>query len=219
MFKAISSGCKEDLIQRANIFLDSSNKDAALLCLDRQFEHTLDFTNMDISEMASVLQLFLRYAEMLQDLVFSVDPCTNPRIWTLFGYRPHELEPSAFCIPPGTLLYAQATGVAHDSMSEEGLILSRQDLLVVFQQCLRYRLLNRVDVENDNCRVAPALTPCLEHVVYNGNCDGSLCNGHHIVPDKEWFSSWTRVHFLQILIYQTIIHLQVKSGRVKAQQR
>jgi hypothetical protein len=70
--------------------LDSSNKleDAALLCLDHQFKHTLDFASMDISEMASVSQLFLRSAEMLQDLAFSVDPCTDPRIWTLlFGYR------------------------------------------------------------------------------------------------------------------------------------
>ena len=215
MFKAISSGCKEDFIRRANTFLSSGNTNAALLCLDRQFEHTPDFTNMDISEMACALQMFLRYTEMLQDLAFSVDPCTESHIWTLFGYRPHEH--GTFWIPIGTLLYAQASGWASDNTSEAGLILSRQDLLNAFQECLKSRLLDRVTLENDKCRVAPALNPCLDHVVY-GVCNLSNCNGAQIFPDKVWFNAWTRVHLLQIQIYHTIIHLQFRS-EMKSQQR
>ena len=129
MFKAISSGYKEGFIRRANTFLNSGNTNAALLCLDLQFEHTPDFTNMDISEMACALQLFLRYTEMLQDLAFSVDPCTESHIWTLFGYRPHDH--GTFWIPVGTLLYAEVSGGASDNTSEVGLILSRQDLLTI----------------------------------------------------------------------------------------
>ena len=85
MFKAISSGCREDFVKRANTFLDLGNTNhdatnAALLCLDRQFEHTPDFTNMDICEMACALQLFLRYIEMLQDFAFFADPCAESHI-------------------------------------------------------------------------------------------------------------------------------------------
>ena len=167
MFKAISSGCRdsEGFIRRANTFLNSGNTNAALFCLDRQFEQTPDFTNMDISEMACALQLFHRYTEMLQDLAFSVDHCTESHIWTLFGYyRPHEH--GAFWIPVGTLLFAEVSGGASDKTSEVVIILSRQDLLTAFQKCLKDRLLDRVTMENDKCRVAPALNPCLDHVVY-----------------------------------------------------
>ena len=217
MFKAISSGCREDYIRRANTFLYSGNTNAALLCLDRQFEHTPDFTNMDISEMACALQLFLRYTEILQDLAFSVDPCAESHIWTLFGYRPHEH--GTFWIPVGTLLYAQVSGRESDNTSklEAGLILSGQDLLTAFQECLKSRLLDRVTMENDKCRVAPALNPCLDRVVY-GDCNLSICNGVHIFPDKDWFNTWMRVHLLQIQIYHTIIHLQF-SSEMKSQQR
>jgi hypothetical protein len=213
MFKAISSGCREDFIRRANIFLKSGNTNAALLCLDRQFEHTPDFTNMDISEMACALQLFLRYTEMLQDLAFSADPCTESHIWTLFGYRLHEHD--TFWIPVGTLLYAKSSGVASDNTSEAGLILSRQDLLTAFRDCLNSRLLDRVTMENDKCRVAPALNPCLDHVVY-GECNQA--HKAHIFPDIDWFNNWTIVHLLQIQIYHTIIHLQFRS-EMKSQQR
>jgi hypothetical protein len=215
MFKAINSGCREGFIKRANTFLNSNNREAALLCLDRQFEHTPDFTNMDISEMACALHLFLRYTEILQDLIFSVDPCAESHIWTLFGYRPHEH--GTFWIPAGTLLYAHVSGGTSDNTSDAGLILSREKLLFAYQECLKRRLLDRVTVENDKCRMAPALNPCLDHVVY-GDCKSSTCYGVHIFPDKDWFNTWTRVHFLQILIYHTIIHLQYHS-QMKSQQR
>jgi hypothetical protein len=215
MYKAISSGSKEGFIRRANTFLNSDNEKAALLCLDRQFEHTPDFTNMDISEMDCALQLFLRYTEMLQHLAFSVDPCTESDIWTQFGYRPHEH--GTFWIPVGTLLYPQVSGRESDNKNEVGLILSRQDLLAAFQKCLKDRLLDRVTMQNDKCRVAPALNPCLDHVVY-GACNSSSCNGVDIFPDKDWFNTWTRVHLLQIQIYHTIIHLQF-SSEMKSQQR
>ena len=166
--------------------------------------------------MARTLQLFLHYVEILQDLAFSVDPCTES-ICTLFGYHPHEQD--TFYIPAGTLLYAQVRRESRSTTSEAGHILSKENLLTVFQKCLKDRLLAQVTVENDKCRMAPALVPCLRHVVY-GDCDRSIsgCKGAHIFPDKEWFSSWTRVHFLQILIYHTIIHLQFKS-EMRAQQR
>ena len=213
MFKAISSGCKEGFIRFANTFLNSDNKHAALLCLDHQFEHTPDFTNMDISEMACALQLFFRYTELLQHFAFFVDPCTECS-WTLFGYHPHEQD-DTFWIPAGTLLYTRVPGAA--GTSKEGFVLSRQDLLTVFQECLQTRLLDRVAMENDKCRMAPALNPCLDHVVY-GDCNYSICNRAHIFPDKDWFNSWMRAHLLQILIYHTIIHLQFPS-EMKAQQR
>ena len=174
---------------------------------------------MDIFEMACILQLFLRYTEMLQDLAFSVDPCAESHIWTLFGYRPYEH--GTFWIPVGSLLYAssQVSLKASDNTSELGLILSGQDLLAEFQECVKRRLLDRVTRENDKCCTAPALNPCLDHVVYR-NCDlnPSNCNGVHIFPDKNWFDTWTRVHLLQILIYHTIIHLQFRS-EMKSQQR
>ena len=222
MFKAISSGCREDVTRRANTFLNSGNTNhdatnTALLCLDRQFEHTPDFTNMDIFEMACALQLFLRYIEMLQDLAFSADPCAESHIWTLFGYRQHEHD--TFWIPVGTLLYyTQVSRRASDNTSETGLILSKQDLRAAFQECLESRLLNRVTTENDKCRVAPALNPCHDHVVY-GACNLSICNRAHILPDKDWFNAWARVHLLQIQIYHSIIHLQVSSEIIKSQQR
>ena len=135
-FKAISSGCREGFIKRANTFLNSGNTNATLLCLDCQFEHTPDFTNlnMDISEMACALQLFLHYTKMLQDLAFSVNPCTKSHIWTLFGYRLHEH--GTFWIPVGTLLYAQVSGRASDNTSKAGLISSRQDL-TTFRNALK----------------------------------------------------------------------------------
>jgi hypothetical protein len=170
---------------------------------------------MDIFEVACTLKLFLRYAEMLQDLAFSANPCVESHIWTLFGYRPHEH--GTFCIPVGTLLYAQVFGKAIGKTNKAGCILSGQDLLSEFQLCLKSRLFDRVTVENDKCRVAPALNPCLDHVVY-GDCNPSVCNGVHIFPDKDWFNTWTRVHLLQIQIYHTIIHLQF-SSEMKSQQR
>ena len=216
MFKAISSGSREGFIKRANTFLNSDNTNAALICLDRQFEHTPDFTNMNISEMACALKLFLRYTEKLQDLAFSVDPCAESHIWTLFGYRPDDH--GTFWIPVGTLLYAQheVSGRArhNKTRSEAGLILSREELLIEYQEFIKSRLLDRVTKENDKCRVAPALNPCLDHVVY-GDCKHSTCRG---VPDKDWFNTWTRVHLLQILIYHTIIHIQFDS-QMKSQQR
>ena len=215
MFKAISSGCREGFIERANTFLKSGNTNAALLCLDRQFERTPDFTKMDITEMACVLQLFLSYTEILQDLAFSVDPCAESHIWTLFGYCPHEH--GTFRIPVGTSLYAEDSGRASDKTSETGRILTGQELLVAFHKFLKGRLLDRVTKENDKCREAPALNPCLDHVVY-GDCNPSICNGVHIFPDEDWFNTWTRVHLLQIQIYHTIIPLQFRS-EMKSQQR
>ena len=216
MFKALSSGCGEGFIRRANTFLNSGNTNAALLCLDRQFEHTPDLTNMDISEMAYILQPFFRYTEILRDFAFSVDPCIESHIWTLFGYRPHDHH-GTFCIPVGTLLYAEASRRAGDNTSEAGPILSEQELRTAFQECLKSRLLNRVTMENDKCHVAPALDPCLDHVAH-GVCNLSNCNRAHIFPDKNWFNAWTRVHLLQIQIYHTIIHLQFGS-EIMSQQR
>jgi hypothetical protein len=215
MFKAINSGCREGFIRLANTFLNSGNTNAALLCLDRHFEHSPDFTSMDITEMACALQVFLRYAKMLQDLALSVNPCVESHIWTLFGYRPHEH--GTFWVPFGTLLYAQVSGRASGKSSEVGLIISGQDLRTAFQKCLRSRLLDRVTMENDKCRVAPALNPCLEYLVY-GDCKSATCNGAHIFPDKDWFKTWTRVHLLQIQVYHTIIHIKYRS-EMKAQQR
>ena len=214
MFKAISSGCTEGFVKRAYTFLNSGNTNAALLCLDRQFEHPPDFTNMDISEMACTLKPFLRYAEMLLDIAFSVNPCVESHIWTLFGYRKHDH--GNFWIPVGTLLYGGARGKT--SKAARGLILSGQDLRTAFQQCLKSRLLDRVTMENDKCRVAPALKPCLDYVVYGDCLNPSICNGVHIFPDKDWFNNWTRVHLLQIQIYHTIIYLRL-SSEIKSQQR
>lgn len=167
--------------------------------------------------MACALQLFLRYTEMLRDLAFVVDPCTESHVWALFGYRPHNR--GTFWIPAGTLLYAQFPGVASGSTSEAGLVLSKQDLLTVFKKCLQSRLLSRVATENDRCRAAPALNPCLDYVVH-GSCDFPMCNRAHIIPDKDWFNTWTTVHLLQILIYNTVIHrFESEMKAPAAQQR
>ena len=206
MFAAIISGDHTLLAHLATSFLKRGNTDAAVLSLDHYFEQTPALLDLDIKKTAEELKLFFDYVHILHDLAFLVDPSNNPKIWKLFGIHAGD-EEGVVNIPANSVIFTHVRTLEGEQPSSQAL--GNDKFVEAFRACLCNRLLDRVTRENDACRKAPALEPCLRHVVY-GDCDVSPCPRPHIIPDAVWFEHWINAHLLQILIYHSINGIQFR---------
>jgi len=66
---------------------------------------------------------------------------------------------------------------------------------------LRKHLKSKVEEENNLCRQAKALMPCLVYSVY-GRCRG--CNRDHATTDPKSYNLRVKLHLQQIVIYQAL---------------
>ncbi|KDR68695.1 hypothetical protein GALMADRAFT_146049 [Galerina marginata CBS 339.88] len=217
MFRTIASADFHKLSELAATFLDTGNKNAALLCFDYHFTQIPSFKDADIVEMSRTLTQFFDYIHILHDLAFLINPAIDKRVWTLFAIKPDEQE-NHFVVPSGTLIHCH---VSPKRLPEDGqdaaLILSGEELLKSFRKCMQDRLLDRVTRENDMCRKAPALFPCLRHIAF-GDCEPLTCPLQHGSPDPSLSNQWLEVHLLQVLIYQSIYNIQSRA-EMRAQQK
>lgn len=194
-------------------FYDVHNDAAStLLCLDHAFSRPFKILVAPCAEVASVLEIFLIYARELQKVMSEHNPFHKEFIQQLFYLQVSEDD--MVVVKEKTFLY-QAT-CQFPGLKVEGQTVTRhiQDLLTPFQQALKFHLLGRVTTENSACMFARAFWPCTAFAAL-GKCNRAAnCQRGHIDSsklDNEWYHSWLRIHFQQILIYQTIAPFETPS--------
>ncbi|GBE78672.1 predicted protein [Sparassis crispa] len=221
MFRAIVSSEFETLLQLGEKFLHVHHDEAAaLLCFDRVFGTSLKLQTASLPEIAEQLRSFLFYVQLLQKFANDVDPDNNGVIRRLFGFRSPTQE--LFLLPKETFLCTQCQMCSTPTwqVTEEGALVPRWVLRTLVRQVLRVeRLLRRILVENEACRTARTLQPCLSYVVY-GQCHRNDCPQVHTSAasyDAKTYNLRIRIHLQQILIYHTIF--AVEDVRQQVRQR
>ncbi|OBZ79120.1 TPR and ankyrin repeat-containing protein 1 [Grifola frondosa] len=207
MFRAIASSDLARLLQLGEKFyLLHHNMAAAFLCMDHVFSTMPKLQAASLSQIATKLQTFLSYAQMLQKFVSDSDLCNNKTIRKLFGFEASTEE--LFLIPKETSLFTQIndrlTPTARST--DEGSIVVRWELERLIGFFLRGRLLRRVIQENEMCHTLRAFRPCLPFIIFR-HCNRQECPRDHVDPafyDANAYNNRVRVHLQQILIYQTL---------------
>ena len=201
MFKAILSRDTRELANLGRNFLETGNTTAAALCLNNYFLKFPNIETMTIQELADTLELFRAYIKILFDFAFRTDPTASLPAARLFGF--HRLSTDEFLIPTGTFLheFLERRGQQQHGNSLHGSKLAR-----VFQEAMHDCLWRCVSEENELCRKAPQMSPCMTFAVL-GFCNWAGCPHEHvpsIAMSPEWYNVRVRVHLQQILIIQTL---------------
>jgi hypothetical protein len=204
MFYAIADREKPKLRLLGSSFIGVTNPSAALLCFDHYFADLPRIPALPIEAVADNLKAFFDYVKLLHHVALNVDPCSSAATRRLFAYR-KEGE-NGYYIPPGTFLYR----VLSDPPSENRRLLTGSELRTIFQQSLRARMVEKIQEENELCRITKAFSePCLAFALPNGYCnDRGNCPQEHIslhALDSRHYNLRVRIHLQQILIYQDLM--------------
>ncbi|KAI1785420.1 hypothetical protein LXA43DRAFT_132940 [Ganoderma leucocontextum] len=206
MFKLIVRRDTQRLLELAVKLTSQGRHPAAFLCLDRVFTAPLNLQAATLPEITSKLQTFHVYACMLQKLWAVNNPCDEPDVRKVFAIE--RSTEDLFLIPNVSLLASNRNDRLTPSAREtdQGLLVPRWELERLFKHVLKWRLLRRVNEENDMlCSLRP-LQPCLPYTVFRQcnrvDCPRSHVDAHHY--NAADYNSRVRVHIIQILIYQTL---------------
>lgn len=185
---------------------------AALLCLDHGFRANLKIQAASCTEIASVLQSFVIYSRELARIAHEQDPANDPGLQRLFGFSLIREVENMVRIPQNTFLHKcslQRNSLNIRQDATEDIHLPSWELKSLIHDAIRDKLLQLVKDENEQCRKAPALSPCSTHAVVR-TCTSNTCTAGHFdvqTLDKAWYTARVRIHLQQILIYQTIAPL------------
>ena len=206
MFWAIIAKNTQTLRRLGLSFYRNDNKPAALLCFDHIFNTPLKFDGSTLDEMASSLDIFYKYAELLRDVAFIQDPCDHLFVQKLFSIQP--LREDYFTLPIGTFLY--------DAVAEQGNLPSdgntakrtvpNADLSRTLKATLSDRVHSRVMEETEAFMIkARSMSPCL-HFLAN-SCHRTECARAHVgalAVDTAWYNTRVQIHWKQILVFQVL---------------
>ncbi|KAL4254519.1 hypothetical protein ABKN59_003247 [Abortiporus biennis] len=181
---------------------------STLLCLDRLFVASLKMQAATCLEVASMLQLYYVYVQLLRRLVVMDDPVHDGHIQRLFALTISEDD--IVTVPVGTFLHGFVTcdRASLPSESPDAYAYIRAwDLTRILKYALKARLQARVQEQNKMCQEARVFEPCISFAAF-GQCQkGTLCPYSHVPPDdlnKDYYHARLRIHLQQILIYQTL---------------
>lgn len=213
MFQAIMSGEFARLQQLGENFSLAKKIVPAILCLDHAFVHLPRIQVMKGHEVATTLRAFMIYARHLRDMACHPDPCSDPSVQKLFGFR--RSGENSFRVLSRTFLHREDQSILQPNNEIPG-----GNLAFEFRRSLSDRLWLRVSQENDICRRAQSLSPCLTFTVY-GYCNRQECPHEHVPAaalNADRYNTRVRLHLQQILIYQTLHFMEPRSEQLLQQR-
>ena len=202
MFLAI---CENDIAQLTDIgrtiFLLDDNKPAALLC----FDHSFRSMNKDAIVSGSDTEIINRtralcvYAELIQEVLSTLEPWTKERIQRLFSFTIHS--GGHVCLRRSTFLFGcfEREGF-HGQKSNEGAMVEVWYFCDLYQSSLRRRLSERLGTYCNFSRSVHVFDPC--EIFPSRRCDRTECQRQHDL-DRTWFDKRLQFHMFQI----SILHL------------
>ena len=215
MFQAIIAKNTQTLRRLGLSFYRSDNRPAALLCFDHIFNTPLKFDGSTLDEMASSLDIFYKYAELLRDVAFIQDPCDCPFIQKLFSIQP--LREDSFGLPIGTFLY-EAVAERRDLFfggDAEQRTVPPADLSRTLKATLSDRVRSRVMEETEAFMVkARSMSPCLYFLT--NSCHRTECTRAHVgalAVDTAWYNTRVQIHLKQILAFQVLHCVNIDDNR------
>ncbi|KAJ7479971.1 hypothetical protein B0H11DRAFT_1725402, partial [Mycena galericulata] len=208
VFLDLANGKVSNPLFAGQLFTGSNNGALALFCLDHYFTNPPRTQALSTKALAEHLQIFLAYVKLLYHFAFNVDPCNSDVAEKLFGFR-KEGE-NNYSIRQGAFIRR-----ALSNTSGGNDLITGSDLRLILRQSLSGRLVERVRVENEMCRMTKAFEgPCLTFAIYNGHCNRVHCPQEHILSSPSQFNAQeynlrVRIHLQQILIYQSLYHTNI----------
>ncbi|KDQ58729.1 hypothetical protein JAAARDRAFT_155337 [Jaapia argillacea MUCL 33604] len=208
MFSAFNSRDWAKMLQLGKKF-GNHNPAAALFCLDFFFTTLPKIQVSSRQEVGATLQTFLLYAQLLANTARHKDPCGTSSIRKLFNF---DMSDQMVVVKPGTFLHDSLLHYGTTFRDDDcGSLVTIPDFLVLFKRALAHRLSTRVQSENELCRKARALQPCLQEAVL-GSCSTTECDKDHLpgtsfTPDS--YNELVRLHLLQISIFHTVHFVQL----------
>ncbi|KAG2132368.1 hypothetical protein DEU56DRAFT_981701 [Suillus clintonianus] len=204
MFLSILREDRGSLKKLALAFQKRDHQTAALLCLDHFFARVTDIRPFQLHEMASFLETFHTYAQILYQISTLPDPLGRREcdVQRLFSIVP--LSGDKFLIPSGTFLYDSATGTPENrrlvSVHQLGYTASRKNATELIHLSIRTVLKDKVLAVDEMCCGAPVFLQCLPFVI-SGTCQRERCPQEHVA-----ISNLNRMQYnAHIAIYMQII--------------
>ena len=214
MFRAIIAKNIQTLRRLGLSFYRNDNKPAALLCFDHIF-NTLKFDGSTLDEMASSLDIFYKYAELLRGVAFIQEPCNCPFIQKLFSIQP--LREDSFALPIGTFLYEAVAerGDLFGGGDTEQRTVPNADLSRTLKATLSDRVRSRVMEETEAFMIkARSMSPCLYFLT--NYCHRTECTRAHVgapAVDTAWYNTRVQIHLKQILVFQVLHCVNIDDKR------
>ena len=219
MFQSIKSGNTQTLRLLGKKFEAQGNLAASVLCFDHAFKFPPNMFNMTSTEISAFLSDFLLFCRLLYRVAETPNPCQDLRFQKLFCFHPSS--ENHFLLPNGTFLQETLleSRSALAGSNEQGILVSEWELSRRFREHLRFRLMHRIKVENEACKQAKVLSPCLPFLINNGHCNRKDCPHEHLPAaslTSNWFTQIVRIHLQQILIIQGLLKVSIlPSEKVK----
>jgi len=199
MFKAIQRTNNVTLCTLAKTFIGVGNDVAALLCLDNVFSSPLELQNLLLTEVQSLLSLYLAYVRLLHQFWRDGSLAEGSNHQRLFGFQ--VLGENRYLVPKHTLLHeklADRSGLGKRGV--DGYRCSYNELCRVITRFISSQTRRRTEIQNSACRDAYGFSPCL-HLLIQRKCNPpngqAPCPFHHIHPEQltvDWYH--TRLHLI-----------------------
>ncbi|KAG2070722.1 hypothetical protein BDR04DRAFT_1076592 [Suillus decipiens] len=210
MFQSILREDHESLNKLALTFQEHGHHTAALHCLDHFFTQSIDIHPFQLHEMASFLETFHTYAQLLYQTSTLPDPLGRREcdVQKLLSIVP--LPGDEFLIPRGTFLHKSVTGIPQENrpvaVHRSGYTASRKDTTELIRQCIRTVLKDKVLAVDKMCCNAPVFSQCLSYIV-SGTCQSEQCPQIHVAIsnlDRMQYNAHVAIHVQLILILQLL---------------
>ncbi|KAF8895020.1 hypothetical protein CPB84DRAFT_1782432 [Gymnopilus junonius] len=215
MFHFIDTGDSKNLRVLGRKFASDNHLTSAVLCFDHFFQSWPNIRNMSSADISELLEDFLQYCIMLQQLASIPNPSINPRIQRLFGIVPSS--DNVFFLPFGTFLHARVieSRAILAGSNDQGIYISEWELSHRFRESLVERLNSRILVEANACvQDAAAFYPCPLHTI-TSHCYRRECPRQHVSAAElthEWYNLHIKVHLQQILVIQVLAAPPLRKG-------
>jgi hypothetical protein len=218
MFRCIARNETASLQELGERLLSTHQDHAAgLLCLDHVFSRAPKIQQATPPEAAFILRGFLFYCQELQRATSQPNPGQAVDLQCLFGFRPVEGNQSNYILTGGTFLHKyhhRRLGVTAPLDENQEVIVTSWDLATLLQTALNDRLKRRVNEEDLFCGKARAIFPCPTLVIL-GTCNSNDCSRAHwenVEINVAEYQLRIQLLFQQIMIYQTVCHLESRSA-------
>ncbi|KAG1719467.1 hypothetical protein EDB19DRAFT_2045105 [Suillus lakei] len=210
MFQSILREDHESLKKLALAFQEHDHDTAALHCLDHIFTRVADIRPFQLHEMASFLEMFHTYAQLLYHISTLPDPLGRREcdVQKLFSIVP--LPGNEFLIPSGTFLHDNVARIPQNnylvSVHQFGYTASRRNATELIHRSIRTVLKDKVLAVDEMCCGAPIFLRCLSFVA-SGSCQRDRCPQKHVAIsnlDRVQYNAHVAIHMQLILILQLL---------------
>jgi hypothetical protein len=205
MFQAIQRADHPSLRKSGKTFIGMENDLAALLCLDHAFSSPLKLQNLSLSEVETLLSLYLDYIRLLNKFRRDGSLIEGSNHQRLFGFQ--ATGENRYLAPRHTILHERLTDRSGSGRKGvEGRTCGSEELRRGITQLISDRITDRTEAQNSSCRDVHGFSPCLRLLI-DEKCDSrsgeGSCTFQHIKRDQltvDWYNARLRLMLLQFQI-------------------